>query len=158
MPHIRCFGSGPELGYVLELPGGCPAAFFRGIAVILEESYEVLQAIDVSDMYNLREELGDLLLQVVFHAQIAEEEGEFTLEDVIDSLNEKMVRRHPQVFGDAEGAEVGWDGFGLRKSLTKFRERFAEDSGNNRFYAIKFENIAVEVLDRVWNVIKLRKS
>jgi tetrapyrrole methylase family protein/MazG family protein len=66
---------------------------------LLEESYEVLQAIDEENMYNLREELGDLLLQVVFHAQIAEEEGEFTLEDIIDKLVEKLWRRHPHVFG-----------------------------------------------------------
>jgi tetrapyrrole methylase family protein/MazG family protein len=67
---------------------------------LLEETYEVIQAIDDDNMYNLREELGDLLLQVVFHAQIAAEEGEFTLEDIIENLVEKLLRRHPHVFAD----------------------------------------------------------
>ncbi|MCL1917413.1 MAG: nucleoside triphosphate pyrophosphohydrolase [Peptococcaceae bacterium] len=74
---------------------------------LLEETYEVLQAIDEENVYNLREELGDLLLQVVFHAQIAEEEGDFTLEDIIEKLVEKLLRRHPHVFGDTD---LGGDG------------------------------------------------
>jgi tetrapyrrole methylase family protein/MazG family protein len=73
---------------------------------LLEETYEVLQAIDEQNMYNFREELGDLLLQVVFHAQIAEEEGEFTLEDIIESLVKKLLRRHPHVFTDKTEASI----------------------------------------------------
>lgn len=69
---------------------------------LLEESGEVIEAIDKKDDENLCEELGDLLLQVVMHAQIAAEEGRFTMEDVVRGVNEKMIRRHPHVFGDAK--------------------------------------------------------
>lgn len=69
---------------------------------LLEEAYEVLEAIDEGSPEHLREELGDLLLQVVFHAQIAKERGQFTLADVIRELNEKMIRRHPHVFASTE--------------------------------------------------------
>ena len=67
---------------------------------LVEECGEVLEAIDNQDTENLCEELGDVLLQVLMHSQIAEETGEFTLEDVIDTVSRKMIRRHPHVFGD----------------------------------------------------------
>ena len=67
---------------------------------LVEETGEVLDAIDQKDDENLCEELGDVLLQVFMHAQIAAEEGRFTIEDVVRGVNEKMVRRHPHVFGD----------------------------------------------------------
>jgi tetrapyrrole methylase family protein / MazG family protein len=66
---------------------------------LLEEAYEVLEAIEEKDVELLKEELGDLLLQVVFHAQIARERGEFAIEEVLSALTEKLVRRHPHVFG-----------------------------------------------------------
>ena len=68
----------------------------------IEEAYEVADAIARNDMDALADELGDLQLQVVFHAQMAEEAGQFTFEDVIDRICDKMERRHPQIFGDAE--------------------------------------------------------
>lgn len=68
---------------------------------MLEECYEALDAIDKQDMENLKEELGDILLQVVMHSVIAEESSEFTLEEVISGIGEKMVRRHPHVFGNS---------------------------------------------------------
>jgi len=72
---------------------------------MLEEAYEVIDGIgeyeETGDYKNLREELGDVLLQVVLHAQIAKEEGHFTMEDIVDEICEKMIRRHPHVFGDA---------------------------------------------------------
>jgi len=73
---------------------------------LLEEAYEVLQAIDRGDDRELKEELGDVLLQVVFHAQIAREEGRFDAEGVADAILSKLIRRHPHVFGDVkvEGA------------------------------------------------------
>lgn len=84
--------------------GGCPwdqAQTHESLKVCLaEEADEVLQAIDNKDDENLCEELGDLLLQVVMHAQIAAEESRFTIEDVIAGVSEKMIRRHPHVFGD----------------------------------------------------------
>lgn len=81
---------------------------------MLEEAYEVLEAIDEKSMAKLREELGDVLLQVLMQAQIAEEAGDFTLADVADSVRDKLVRRHPHVFGDVKvsGAEEvlrNWD-------------------------------------------------
>lgn len=69
---------------------------------LLEETYETLEAIDAGDLEALREELGDLVIQVVFHSNIAFEEGAFTIADVLDQLREKLIRRHPHVFGDVE--------------------------------------------------------
>lgn len=79
-----------------------------------DECDEVLQAIDNRDMDNLCEELGDILLQVMLHSQIAEEEGEFTVQDVISVLCRKMIRRHPHVFGGEnygtpEESKARWD-------------------------------------------------
>jgi tetrapyrrole methylase family protein/MazG family protein len=70
--------------------------------MLIEEAYEVLEALDGPDPAELKEELGDLLFQVVFHAQISRERGEFDLSDVIDRSHEKMVRRHPHIFGGAD--------------------------------------------------------
>jgi tetrapyrrole methylase family protein/MazG family protein len=70
--------------------------------MLIEEAYEVLDALDAEDPDELKEELGDLLFQVVFHAQIAQEKGEFDLAAVIDRSHDKMVRRHPHIFGDAD--------------------------------------------------------
>jgi MazG family protein len=91
---------------VLRTPGiGCPWDLeqdFRSIIpYTLEEAYEVADAIDRGDFSDLRDELGDLLLQVVYHARMAEEQGSFAFADVVDSISRKMVRRHPYVFGDA---------------------------------------------------------
>jgi tetrapyrrole methylase family protein/MazG family protein len=71
---------------------------------LLEEAHEVLDAISRKDVEQLREELGDLLLQILFHAQIARENGDFDIAGVIDSISEKMVRRHPHVFSDSSAA------------------------------------------------------
>ncbi len=85
---------------------GCPWDLEQDFASIvpytIEEAYEVADAIAKGDMEHLREELGDLLLQVVFHAQMAQEKNLFRFEDVAASINEKMIRRHPHVFADAE--------------------------------------------------------
>jgi XTP/dITP diphosphohydrolase len=90
----------------LRAPGGCPwdaEQTHRSLARhLLEETHETLQAIEGDDLDALREELGDVLLQVVFHAEIAEEEGVFSIDDVTDALIAKLIRRHPHVFGDAE--------------------------------------------------------
>jgi MazG family protein len=85
--------------------GGCPWDIeqdFDSIApYTIEESYEVAEAIAQKDMASLKDELGDLLFQVVFHAQMASEAGHFSFEDVVEGVCEKMTRRHPHVFGDA---------------------------------------------------------
>jgi tetrapyrrole methylase family protein / MazG family protein len=70
--------------------------------MLIEEAYEVLDALDAENPGELKDELGDLLFQIVFHSQIAREKGEFSLADVIDRSHEKMVRRHPHIFGDAD--------------------------------------------------------
>ena len=86
--------------------GGCPWDLEQDFASIapytVEEAYEVADAIDRGDMDGLREELGDLLLQVVFHARMAQEAGHFAFGDVVAGICDKMVGRHPHVFGDAE--------------------------------------------------------
>jgi ATP diphosphatase len=76
----------------------------------IEEAYEVADAIERGDMADLKDELGDLLLQVVFHSRIAEEAGQFTLPDVVNAISDKMERRHPHIFGDAaEGGHHLWE-------------------------------------------------
>lgn len=94
----------------LRAPGGCPWDMEQTHEslkkCLIEESGEVIEAIDNKDDENLCEELGDLLLQVVMHAQIAAEEGRFTMDDVVQGVSEKMVRRHPHVFGDAKVTSV----------------------------------------------------
>lgn len=73
------------------------------IPYLLEEAYETIDAIEKKDRSSLKEELGDLLLQITLHAEIARQRGQFTFEDVANSIQEKMVRRHPHVFGDGKG-------------------------------------------------------
>ena len=92
----------------LRTPGsGCPWDLEQSFATIapytIEEAYEVADAISRGDLGHLREELGDLLLQVVFHARMAKEAGAFDFGDVVQAITEKLLRRHPHVFGDAGG-------------------------------------------------------
>ncbi|WP_417668593.1 nucleoside triphosphate pyrophosphohydrolase [Roseibium sp.] len=86
---------------------GCPWDLEQDFASIapytIEEAYEVAEAIHQGDMGELREELGDLLLQVVYHARMAEEEAHFDFGDVVEAITKKMIRRHPHVFGDERG-------------------------------------------------------
>ena len=88
----------------LRAPGGCPwdaeQTHESLKRYLLEETYEVMEAIDNGADEHLKEELGDLLLQPVFHAVIAEERGSFTMDDILDALADKLIRRHPHVFGD----------------------------------------------------------
>lgn len=90
---------------------GCPWDVKQNFSSIapytLEEAYEVADAIQRNDMRGLREELGDLLLQVVYHAQMADEAGEFSLDHVVQAICMKMIRRHPHVFGDEETRSAG---------------------------------------------------
>ncbi len=95
----------------LRGPGGCPWDREQSFDTIrkytLEETYEVFDAIERKDWQNLCEELGDLLLQVLFYAQMASESGYFTMDDVIAGLNRKLIRRHPHVFGDEASVAAG---------------------------------------------------
>ena len=96
------------IGIIAELRSdhGCPwdkEQTFESLKKCLaDEAQEVFEAVDNKDMENLCEELGDVLLQVVLYSQSAKEAGAFTIDDVIDGISEKMVRRHPDVFGDME--------------------------------------------------------
>ena len=90
---------------------GCPWDIEQDFSTIapytIEEAYEVADAIARNDLDDLRDELGDLLLQVVYHAQMAEEVGEFAFGDVVEAITEKMIRRHPHVFGDEKARSAG---------------------------------------------------
>ncbi len=103
---------------ILRAPGGCPwdreqtHKSIRGD--FIEETYEVIEAIDTEDPVLLQEELGDVLLQVVFHARIAEEDNEFLLDDVIHDITAKLIHRHPHVFADvvadtSEEVLINWE-------------------------------------------------
>lgn len=108
----------------LRSPDGCPWDREQDAeklkTYIIEEAYEVINAIDKRDSQELREELGDLLLQIVFQAQIANEKGEFDIYDVIDTITNKLVQRHPHVFAGLQvnGADEvlrNWEGFKLKE-------------------------------------------
>jgi MazG family protein len=116
---------------------GCPwdcAQDFSTIAPhTIEEAYEVADAIQHGDAGELRDELGDLLFQVVFHARMAEEQGAFTFSDVVEAVCEKMIRRHPHVFGeakvaDAEAQAEAWEQAKARERLAKRGSMAAEAS------------------------------
>jgi MazG family protein len=95
----------------LRAPGGCPWDREQSFDTIrkytLEEAYEVFDAIERRDFPHLAEELGDLLLQVLFYAEMAANEGHFTITDVLDHLNRKLIRRHPHVFGEEASRAAG---------------------------------------------------
>ena len=111
---------------------GCPwdrVQTFRTIApYTIEEAYEVADAIERGDLSDLVDELGDLLFQVVFHAQLARESGAFRFDDVVDAIAGKMIRRHPHVFGDADGS-IGVDEQSRAWEAMKAAERSANGSG-----------------------------
>ncbi|MEP1930409.1 MAG: nucleoside triphosphate pyrophosphohydrolase [Roseibium sp.] len=113
---------------------GCPwdlEQTFETIApYTLEEAYEVADAITKNDYLNLREELGDLLLQVVYHARMAEEEDRFNFDDVVEGITKKMIRRHPHVFGDEDGKKADhvkgiWERIKAEERAEKRAEREA---------------------------------
>ncbi len=114
---------------ILRSPTGCPwdrAQTHRSIRrYLIEETYEVAEAIDEENPALLREELGDLLLQILFHAQIEEEAGRFSFADVANDEARKMVSRHPHVFGEAEAEETlaNWE---VNKNQEKARRTVAD--------------------------------
>jgi nucleoside triphosphate diphosphatase len=119
-----------EIVAALRTPGtGCPWDLEQTFATIapytIEEAYEVADAIARGDLGDLKEELGDLLLQVVFHARIAEEKGAFDFGAVVESITDKLIRRHPHVFGALRGlsAEAGAGRFARRCSRGPPRSR-----------------------------------
>src|SRR5580698_1542973 len=117
---------------------GCPWDLEQNFATIapytLEEAYEVADAIAREDLTDLKEELGDLLLQVVFHARMAEELGAFDFGDVVEAINEKLIRRHPHVFGDEDSAtphavEGLWERIKAQEKQMKATRGGAEPAG-----------------------------
>jgi MazG family protein len=108
---------------------GCPWDLEQNFATIapytIEEAYEVADAIERADMGELRDELGDLLFQVMFHSRMAEEQGAFALADVVAAINDKMIRRHPHVFGDegdgrsADEQTVAWEAMKAAERASK---------------------------------------
>ena len=134
-----------EIMAALRTPGtGCPWDLeqdFRSIVpYTIEEAYEVADAIERGDLLDLRDELGDLLLQVVFHSRMAEEQGTFAFADVVEAITRKMIRRHPHVFGSEEARAAGaakgmWDRIKAEEKAERRAERIArgqpaEDHGS----------------------------
>jgi tetrapyrrole methylase family protein/MazG family protein len=142
------FAAFVELIARLRAPGGCPwdreQTHESLKPMTIEEAYEVLEAIDDGDAAELAGELGDLLLQVVFHAQIAAEAGRFDVAAVIERVADKMIRRHPHVFGDAQARDAddvlrSWEALKARELREKGRSPEAAsmlDSVSRRLPAV----------------------
>ena len=118
----------------LRAPGGCPwdaEQTHESIARnMIEEAYEAVDAIEERDTAHLREELGDVLLQVVLQSQIAADAGEFSIDEVCADIDAKMVRRHPHVFGDASAADAG-EVLGLWERVKLAEQRDARNGGDD---------------------------
>ena len=138
---------------------GCPWDLeqnFRTIApYTIEEAYEVADAIERGDMSDLRDELGDLLLQVVYHSQMAQEADEFSYDDVVEAICTKLIRRHPHVFGDAEARSAG--------AVKGFWERIkAEEQGEKQEKAGATDTSVLDgvpaALPALMRAVKLQKK
>ena len=120
-----------ELVAHLRAPNGCPWDREQTHASLrthlLEETYEALDALDKNNMEDLKEELGDLLLQIVLHAEIATESDEFRMADILQGIHQKIVRRHPHVFGDTKINEVD----GVLRNWERLKESEREDANGN---------------------------
>src|ERR1700731_1391895 len=124
------------------LPTGCPWDLEQNFATIapytIEEAYEVADAIARGDLDDLRDELGDLLLQVVFHARMAEEQGAFAFGDVVEAITRKMIRRHPHVFADKDGkvtpahVEGVWDQIKAEEKAERAARRPPEETAAHK--------------------------
>jgi ATP diphosphatase len=119
---------------------GCPWDLEQNFATIapytIEEAYEVADAISRGDLDDLKDELGDLLLQVVFHARMAQEQGTFAFPDVVQAITEKLIRRHPHVFGDKGGMSTGevnvqWDEIKAQEKAAKADKSKTPAPGRN---------------------------
>jgi MazG family protein len=133
---------------------GCPWDVAQSFATIapytIEEAYEVADAIAREDLDALRDELGDLLLQVVYHAQMASEDGRFDFADVADAITRKMIRRHPHVFGDADRSAFLTDGTWQRIKAEELAERGKAQAGS------RLDNVPL-ALPALTRAVKLQK-
>ncbi|WP_439243260.1 nucleoside triphosphate pyrophosphohydrolase [Lonepinella sp. BR2474] len=125
--------------------GGCPwdlkQNYHSMIPCLLEETYETVEAIEQGDVTNLREELGDLLLQVVFFSQLAKEDGKFTFEDVVNEVCQKIIRRHPHVFGDQSArneqeALANWNAMKAQEKSAEGKQQSILDNVPHAFPAL----------------------
>jgi ATP diphosphatase len=149
MPPSRDISALLDIMARLRTPGsGCPWDLEQSFATIapytIEEAYEVADAIARGDLDDLRDELGDLLLQVVFHARMAEEQGAFAFDDVVEAITAKMIRRHPHVFADPdrrltpEEVKGAWDRIKAEEKAERAARRSADrSSGGPLLSAIK---------------------
>jgi ATP diphosphatase len=130
-----------EIMATLRTPGsGCPWDLEQNFATIapytIEEAYEVAEAIARGDLDDLRDELGDLLLQVVFHARMAEEQNAFSFGDVVEAISTKMIRRHPHVFADGDGrltpsdVKGAWDRIKAEEKAERAARRLGEETAH----------------------------
>ena len=124
----------------LRAPGGCPwdreQTFDSIKPYTLEEAYEVLEAIDNRDWNELPGELGDLLLQVLFYAEMAQEQGSFSIDNVLDRLSDKLIKRHPHVFGDVEAKTSSdvlrnWEAIKAQEKKTRHVETGKDTSADS---------------------------
>lgn len=120
-----------ELITILRSPNGCAwdrAQTHESLKkCFTDETVEVLEAIDNQDDENLCEELGDVLLQVLLHSEIAKERGAFTFSDVVQVLSEKLIRRHPHVFGDAKRPETPEEGLKMWRAVKQQEKQGADE-------------------------------
>ena len=120
-----------EIVNILRSPDGCEwdraQDFSTMKKCLIDETEEVLSAIDNKDYENLQEELGDVLLQVVMNSEIAKEQGLFTFDDVVQTLCEKLIRRHPHVFGDVPKPTTPEESLAIWKSVKKIEKERKEN-------------------------------
>ena len=124
-----------EVIRILRSPNGCKwdmSQTHKSIKnSLIEEAYELLNEIEKDDADGMKEELGDVLLQVVLHSQIADDEKRFSINEVVDGITKKMIFRHPHVFGDttADSLSEAYDLFYNRKSIEKHYENLTDEIG-----------------------------
>lgn len=144
----------------LRGPGGCPwdqeQTHATLVRCLIDEASELIDTIDRLDMPHMREELGDVLIQVVFHAQLAEEAGHFNLEDVAREVNEKLIRRHPHVFGEgrldtSEQVLVQWD------QIKAQEKKHGAPASSQFFKDLPPRLPALMFAEAVWKQIEKRK-
>jgi tetrapyrrole methylase family protein/MazG family protein len=148
--HMEVFDKLLEVMAALRSPGGCPwdmEQTHRSLKpYLIEEAYELLEAIDKGDPSKTKEELGDILLHVIFHARIAEEAGHFTMEDVIEALRSKLIERHPHVFGDMENVRTA------EQVLSKWENIKAETAGERNYYVLNGLPAAMPALLKAYRI------